>query len=522
MPTFEAGQAFDRYRIVRWLGSGVSGESYEADDAMLQRKVTLKLICPQQTLPESARRQFFREMQGISGLNHPFIAPVLDYGEINGRLYVARRFASAGSLLSAEGRLWYRSPLDVSSAIHYAHQVAQALQAIHARGYVHGAVTFSNLLVLRGPTPENQPDYAPFLLADAGLAHFARRFGFGQNQQPPLPVSAAPEQIGRRVVPASDQFALAALLYAWLTGRPPYLGTPDEVERLKLTETITPLSTINPHISLEQDGMVLRALSVFPEDRYPTVLSFTSTLLSTLSENTDALAIPISTSAITVESEPSAELDASPVAPAESAQMEPVIRLQAAQDLSEAASAGITIQPEIEPAPEPAVTIVEHIPEAAQLPAAEAHEVFSLPSSLSQIPDTPALTPFNALQDTQPSPHARVIVSSPYSGEPLEVTLEQEEMTVGRAGSSDILLDFDSLTSRHHALFQREDRRYLLFDLRSANGVFVNGQKINPEEGYALVDGDHISIGNYELIFRAAVYDGAQTPNAFVAVEEAS
>ncbi len=101
MPTFEAGQIFDRYRIVRWLGSGVSGESYEADDSILLRKVTLKLIHPQETLPDSARRQFFREMQGISVLSHPYIASVLDYGEINGRLYVARRYVSNGSLLGA-------------------------------------------------------------------------------------------------------------------------------------------------------------------------------------------------------------------------------------------------------------------------------------------------------------------------------------------------------------------------------------------------------------------------------------
>src|SRR5215472_18187439 len=107
MPTLEKGQMFERYRIKRWLGSGVSGESYEAEDSMLLRKVTLKLIHPQSTLLDSARRQFFREMQGISALNHPYLAPVLDYGEINGKLYVARRYTSSGSLLGNEGRMWF-------------------------------------------------------------------------------------------------------------------------------------------------------------------------------------------------------------------------------------------------------------------------------------------------------------------------------------------------------------------------------------------------------------------------------
>ncbi len=283
MPTLEPGQIFERYRIIQWLGHGVSGESYEAEDTMLLRKVTLKLIHPQATLPDSVRRQFFREMQGISILNHPYLATVLDYGEIDGKLYVARRYSSNGSFLGSNGRLWFRSPLDVSEAIQYGHQLAQALQHIHNRGYVHGAFTFSNILVLGGPSLENQANYAPFLLADVGLTNFVRRFG----QQPPmpLPVTAAPEQLGKRVTAASDQFALAVVLYFWLTGRPPYVGTPQEIEHLKLTETITPLSSLNTKVSVEQEGMVRRALSVYPEDRYPTVLAFTDALLETLAQS---------------------------------------------------------------------------------------------------------------------------------------------------------------------------------------------------------------------------------------------
>src|SRR6266568_3333385 len=280
MPALEEGQIFEQYRIVRWLGSGVSGESYEAEDTILFRKVTLKLIHPWVRLSESARRQFFREMQGISILNHPYLASVLDYGEIDGRLYVARRYVSGGSLLGSEGRLWFRPPFSLSEAIQYGHQLAQALQHIHNQGYLHGSLTFSNILVLRGPNVENEPNFAPFLLADVGLTNFVRRFG--QPQTSLLPITAAPEQLGKRVTPASDQFALAVLLYFWLTGRPPYLGSPEEIEHLKLTETITPLSTINTRVSIEQDGMVLRALSVYAEDRYPSILAFADALLKTL------------------------------------------------------------------------------------------------------------------------------------------------------------------------------------------------------------------------------------------------
>src|SRR5262249_28071907 len=141
------------------------------------RKVTLKLIHPWLTLPDAARRQFFREMQGISTLNHPYLASVLDYGEVDGRIYVARRYVSGGSLLGNNGRQWCRGPLPVADAFTYAHQLAQALHYIHQHGYLHGSLTFANVLVLRGPNMENETDYAPFLLSDIGLSNFVRRFG---------------------------------------------------------------------------------------------------------------------------------------------------------------------------------------------------------------------------------------------------------------------------------------------------------------------------------------------------------
>ena len=80
-----------------------------------------------------------------------------------------------------------------------------------------------------------------------------------------------------------------------------------------------------------------------------------------------------------------------------------------------------------------------------------------------------------------------------------------EETNIGRAGASDLLLAQDDLTSRHHALIKRAGERVLIFDKRSYNGVFINGQKIEGERGHELADGDHISIGNYELIFRSAL-----------------
>lgn len=603
MPTLEARQVFERYRIIEWLGSGVSGESYEAEDTLLLRKVTLKLIHPKTTLPDSARRQFFREMQSISILNHPYLASVLDYGEMEGKLYVARRYVSNGSLLGSNGRLWFHAPLNIIDAIKYAHQLAQVLQHIHNRGYLHGGLTFSNVLVLRGPNIENEADYAPFLLADVGLTNFVRRFG--QQQTMPLPVSAAPEQLGKRVIPASDQFALAVLLYFWLTGHPPYIGSPEEIEYLKLTETIKPPSFLNAKVTIEQGGMILRALSVYPEDRYPSVLAFADALLATITPKPQPIheieavnhveisqgagpdtgsevdvqfpeapsqdhGLSVETSAVTsAESEPAGPQtheslstngtgalplpETAPLAKLETfPQADLVIsskpghedgaRLQPEHSSASDFITGIKPESAPEPTPEPPPQIIPDVPQPLPEPDVPQPTPEPAPDIPQPVPEpspyptpqpapdvpqplpepgtpTPAPQPLpqealspreelpgsqkhqHEIQDEQAATAARLVITSPYKEKPYEVVLQGEETTIGRAGSSDVLLDQDNLTSRHHALLKREDDHYVIYDRHSANGVQVNGQQLTADSGCELVDGDHINIGNYELTF---------------------
>lgn len=451
MPTLELDQSFERYRIIQLLGSGVSGESYEAEDTILHRKVTLKLIHPSSTLPDASRRQFFREMQGISILNHPYLAQVLDYGEFDGRLYVARRFVSDGSLLSINGRLWFNAPLNIFEAVHYGHQLAQALQFIHNRGHVHGAITLSNILISHKPVSENSHANSLLLLADAGLTHFVR----SSRNNAPFPITAAPEQLYMRTIPASDQFSVAALVYLWLTGHPPFVGTSEEIEQLKLTETITPLSSFKSNISIEQDRIVLRALSLSPEDRYPSVQAFADALLLTLSPKTSSTFSPASTNrAFTNED-----------------------------------------------------NITEQTPQLSSRSVSEENPFLHIESEAEVLQppiDESGIT-------------AHLIIFSPYADEPYIIELQTDEITIGRAGSSDILLDRDDLTSRHHALLKRENGRFLIFDRRSANGIQINGLPIQSDQGYPLIDGDHIAIGNYELTFRAVIRTSIDQDNRSLA-----
>ncbi|GCE19661.1 hypothetical protein KDK_34610 [Dictyobacter kobayashii] len=84
-----------------------------------------------------------------------------------------------------------------------------------------------------------------------------------------------------------------------------------------------------------------------------------------------------------------------------------------------------------------------------------------------------------------------------------EYPLDKNEIVIGRAPTSDILLSKDKLTSRRHATLRYENGQYMLHDEHSANGTFVNGQQLEEATPYPLQDGDHVGIGEHELLFRA-------------------
>jgi len=147
--------------------------------------------------------------------------------------------------------------------------------------------------------------------------------------------------------------------------------------------------------------------------------------------------------------------------------------------------------PATEPLPRPEPDIFTPLPEPEHAPEKEkGTETSSRQKTLSQ-------------RQREQAAIARLVIISPFTTTPTEMILEGDELTIGRAGSSAILLDYDDRTSRHHALLRRENGLYVLYDRQSANGVFVNGQKIpvETEIGYLLRNGDRISIGNYELKF---------------------
>ena len=159
------GSEFVGYRIDELIGRGGMGVVYRAFDLRLKRTVALKLMAPELSLDARFRERFSRETELAISLEHPNVVPIHDAGDIDGRLYLAMRFVDGTdlrALLRAEGAL------EPSRALAIGRQVANALDAAHAKGLVHRDVKPSNILL-----DENEHVY----LADFGLTQATRGEG---------------------------------------------------------------------------------------------------------------------------------------------------------------------------------------------------------------------------------------------------------------------------------------------------------------------------------------------------------
>src|SRR5947209_12518147 len=114
-----------------------------------------------------------------------------------------------------------------------------------------------------------------------------------------------------------------------------------------------------------------------------------------------------------------------------------------------------------------------------------------------------ATTPGSTSSQTVIEHPARFVLRADNGDIVQEYPLEKPEVSIGRAPNSDILLSKDKLTSRRHATVRYEDNKYVLYDERSANGTFVNGQQLEEMTPYVLQDGDHVGIGEHELVFNS-------------------
>lgn len=254
------GTPFGRYELVEVLGRGGMGEVWRAFDTITERTVAVKVLPAHLAGDEGFQKRFLREAKAAASLNEPHVVPIYDFGEADGRLFVAMRLVDGHDLqaLLADG------PLSPERAVTIVEQVASALQAAHGIGLVHRDIKPSNILV-------GDDDFA--YLIDFGIARVAGETGLTSTGMTlgTWPYMA-PERFRSGTVDArADVYALACVLHQALTGQQPFPG--ESLEQIATGHMFDPPprpSAIQSSVPAAMDNVIAIGMAKDPDERYTT------------------------------------------------------------------------------------------------------------------------------------------------------------------------------------------------------------------------------------------------------------
>ena len=276
------GQTISHYRILDELGGGGMGVVYRAEDLRLGRHVALKFLTAPLSTDPAAIDRFEREARAASALNHPHICTVYDFGEHEGRRFLAMELLEGQTLkhLLASG------PLPEPRLIDLAVQIADALDAAHERGIVHRDIKPANIFVTRrGDAKVLDFGLAKIAGPERVFASDAATIAQPQNLTGPgvtmgTAAYMSPEQArGETVDGRSDLFSFGLLLYEMATGAQAFSGrTSALVFDAILHGEPTAASRVNPHISGGLEQIVKRAIEKDRDLRYQSAADLRSDL----------------------------------------------------------------------------------------------------------------------------------------------------------------------------------------------------------------------------------------------------
>jgi tetratricopeptide (TPR) repeat protein len=303
------GSVVGHYRILDRLGAGGMGVVYRAEDIRLGRQVALKFLPPELADNSEALERFQREARVASSLNHPYICTIHDVGEHAGQHFIVMELLDGHTLKEdiARGRLPFDRVLDLGV------EIADALDAAHARGIVHRDIKPANIFI-------NRRGEAKVL--DFGLAKLAPRSAAASEAAASDDTRVAegvttigttlgtvaymsPEQArGHDIDGRSDLFSFGVVLYEMSTGQLPFPGTTSiAIFEALLTKNPPPPSSVNHSIPSEFDRIVAKALEKDRDIRYQTAADLRSDL-KRLKRASESQSVPVVSAAVTPAAPP--------------------------------------------------------------------------------------------------------------------------------------------------------------------------------------------------------------------------
>jgi len=431
-----------RYRVIRRIATGGMGSLYLAHDPAIDRQVAIKVLLADADNSEF-RERFAREAQSAGRLHHPNIVSIFDVGEHDGEAYIVMEFVSGETLAQLIANA---TPLTLSAKLAIAESMCAGLGYAHEQQVVHRDIKPANVMVA---------DDGAVKILDFGIASLAHLAESGLTKGGAVFGTLnylSPEMVqGRAVDYRADIFALGSVVYELLAGVKLFPGTlSDGLLHRIMTGDHRPLSVAAPELPVALDGILERSIATDPAERYQDLRSMARDLAQcrlTLSE----------ASSIAERTPPPAAASRVPVA------FEPTLLT-----VTDAAASSAPVPGEI-------------APDAT---------VFLSPPAGDQPSDPPHVPDVRLLVGRSPDPHqvGRVI---PFVG---------PSVTLGRDPDCDIAIQDDGW-SRHHARLEWQNGGFVIHDLGSTNGTFVNGRRVRKGLAEPLFFGATIDIAGTRLTF---------------------